>query len=80
MDTLRGLVMVIMALDHTRDFFTSTGFNPRDVTDPLLFLTQWITHFCAPTFILLGGLSAYLHGVGRQSESLAAFFLFAASG
>jgi uncharacterized membrane protein len=74
-DTLRGLVMVIMALDHTRDFFTNTGFNPRDVTDLLLFLTRWITHFCAPTFILLAGLSAYLHGRRKTVGELSRFLL-----
>jgi uncharacterized membrane protein len=74
-DTLRGLAMVIMALDHTRDFFTSTGINPRDVTDPLLFLTRWMTHFCAPTFILLAGLSAFLHGRGKGLEQLSRFLL-----
>src|SRR5207248_8177030 len=59
-DLLRGLVMVVMALDHTRDFFSASGQNPRDITVPALFLTRWITDYCAPTFILLAGVSAYL--------------------
>jgi len=74
-DILRGLFMVIMALDHTRDFFSTTGFNPREVTDPLLFLTRWVTHFCAPTFILLAGLSAFLYGRGKSLGELSRFLL-----
>jgi uncharacterized membrane protein len=75
-DTLRGLVMIVMALDHTRDFFANGGFNPRDVAEPALFLTRWVTHFCAPTFIFLAGISAYLYGVqGRTASGISRFLL-----
>ena len=68
--------MALMALDHTRDFFGTGGFNPRDVTEPALFLTRWVTHLCAPTFIFLAGLSAFLYGRGR-SVAETSRFLFA---
>jgi uncharacterized membrane protein len=63
-DITRGIVMIIMALDHVRDFMhvNSVAQNPTNLqtTSPALFLTRWITHICAPTFVLLAGVSAYL--------------------
>src|SRR6478672_10778700 len=54
-DTLRGLVMILMALDHVRDYFGVAGINPTNpaTTTVPLFFTRWITHFCAPTFFLV---------------------------
>jgi uncharacterized membrane protein len=75
-DLLRGLVMVLMALDHTRDFFSASGLNPRDLADPALFVTRWITHFCAPAFIFLAGVSAFLYGDRRRSTSETSRYLF----
>ena len=72
-DFLRGLVMIVMALDHTRDFFAAGGFNARDVTEPALFLTRWITHFCAPTFIFLAGISAFLYGTERKTSDVSRY-------
>jgi uncharacterized membrane protein len=75
-DLLRGLVVALMALDHTRDFLGGSGWNPRDVTDPALFVTRWITHFCAPTFVFLAGLAAYLYGARGRSVAEISRFLF----
>ena len=76
-DILRGLVVVLMALDHIRDFFGPTNFRPEDLeqTTVALFMTRWVTHFCAPVFVLLTGVSAYLYGAKRQSRSQLSRFL-----
>lgn len=76
-DILRGVIMVIMALDHVRDFYTNVPFDPLDLdkTGPILFFTRWITHFCAPTFIFLSGVSAYLSLAKKNNTQEAALFL-----
>jgi uncharacterized membrane protein len=77
-DLLRGIVIVIMALDHARDFFTSARFDPSDLTQTTapIFLTRWITHFCAPVFVFLAGTSAFLYqSRGRTRGEVSRFLL-----
>lgn len=88
-DALRGIVMIVMALDHVRDFFhrDAASFSPTDLarTTPILFLTRWITHFCLPVFMFTAGMGAFLwwqrgnHTKGQLSRFLAtrgAWFIF----
>jgi uncharacterized membrane protein len=67
-DFVRGLVMVLMTLDHTRDFFSNATFSPTDLdkSDLGFFFTRWITHFCAPVFVLLAGMSAYFSSARKE--------------
>ena len=79
-DFLRGLVMVIMLLDHTREYVHGEAFrfNPTDLskTNVALFFTRWITHLCAPTFVFLSGTSIYLQRLrGKSSAELSRFLL-----
>src|SRR5438552_1515639 len=82
-DLLRGVILVLMALDHVRDFFSSQEIGPNrydptnlDVTTPAVFLTRWITHYCAPTFVFLAGTGAFLAGRrGKTTGDLSWFLL-----
>src|ERR1044072_1922702 len=78
-DILRGVVMIIMALDHVRDFFHVDAFqgdplNPSTTT-PILYFTRWITHFCAPTFVFLARTSAYVVGLRKSKADLSSFLI-----
>ncbi len=76
-DVLRGVVMVIMALDHVRDYFHYGTFfiDPTNLetTTPLLFFTRFITNFCAPVFVFLSGTSAFLYGTNKTKPQLFKF-------
>jgi len=78
-DVLRGLVMILMVLDHVRDFWSFTSFSPEDLeqTFGTLFYSRWITHFCAPAFVFLSGVSAYLHMTtkGMEKKELSKFLV-----
>ncbi|MEO6193775.1 MAG: heparan-alpha-glucosaminide N-acetyltransferase domain-containing protein [Thermoanaerobaculia bacterium] len=76
-DVVRGVIMIIMALDHTRDFFGIPGQSPTDLANATaaLFLTRWITYFCAPVFFLLTGTGAYLSLRRKTPRELSWFLL-----
>ena len=79
LDLLKGIVLILMALDHTRDFFHNDAFsiNPTDpnTADWFVFTTRWITHFCAPVFCFLAGISAFLISKKKTKNQLAKFLL-----
>ena len=76
-DVVRGLAMVVMALDHIREFWDPTPVRPEDVahTSVLLFFTRWITHFCAPTFVFLAGASIFLYQQKQPARGPVSWFL-----
>ena len=78
-DLLRGIVIVIMALDHVHDYFHAANFlyDPTDMTqtNAPVFFTRWITHFCAPVFVFLAGTSAFLVGERKTKKELSAFLI-----
>ena len=75
LDIFRGLIMVVMAVDHTRDFFTNLRFEPETLaqTYTTLFFTRWITHFCAPMFFFLAGTGAFFYGRRHTPAELSRF-------
>lgn len=78
-DLLRGIVIILMVLDHTRDYFHDQAFifDPTDIsqTTPILFFTRFITHYCAPVFVFLAGTSAYIYGLKVGTKELSKWLL-----
>jgi uncharacterized membrane protein len=78
-DLLRGFIMIIMALDHTRDFFHTTAWtdDPLNLatTTPFLYFTRWITHLCAPNFVFLAGASIYFQSLRKTKKELSSFLM-----
>jgi uncharacterized membrane protein len=78
-DLLRGLIMIIMALDHVRDYFHAGAYigDPLDLngTTPILYFTRFITHYCAPLFMFLSGISASLVGSRKGKAYLTRFLI-----
>ena len=78
-DVLRGIVMIIMALDHIRDYIHINAMtdDPLNLatTTPALYFTRWITHFCAPVFVFLSGISIYLQSQRKTKKELSAFLV-----
>lgn len=78
-DLLRGLAMIVMALDHVRDYFHILAFttNPMDpeTTNLALYFSRWITHFCAPFFVFLSGTSIFLQSQRKSKRALSQFLL-----
>jgi uncharacterized membrane protein len=74
-DLVRGIAIVIMALDHTRDFFSDARFDLMDPSQTTLaiFLTRWVTHICAPAFVFLAGVSAGLMAARKPTAALSMF-------
>lgn len=78
-DLLRGLVMIIMALDHTRDFFHTPAWSDDPLnlqtTSPMLYFTRWVTHLCAPIFVFLAGTGAYFQRLRKSKKDLSLFLI-----
>jgi uncharacterized membrane protein len=73
---MRGLAIVLMALDHTRDYFTKLPFEPETLfqTYYALFVTRWVTHFCGPLFFFLAGTGTFLYGRTRTPHAVSRFY------